>query len=222
MNDLIIAFGDIHGVLNAAEKAVNYAENKKAQAIFLGDYVDRGKESMEVIELLFDAQKRNPSWKFLMGNHDFMLLNLINGKADPDGNDYKTKEDAYHKWLELSTIKKERITKFLANLDYYYENEDMIFVHAVLRDTGQAIHAKSRHELIWNYEYGPLWNGKFFIHGHLPVDQVKSAGKGININTSCGYGWGHLTGLEYNTNQKTECNIVKIDENGLEVRKHLG
>jgi serine/threonine protein phosphatase 1 len=219
-NQKIIAFGDIHGVFQAAHQAVNYAESIQAQAIFLGDYVDRGKESIEVIELLIDAKKRHPDWKFLIGNHDFMLLNLIQGKEDPEGNDYKTKEDSFLKWMQLASQKQNSIAEFLSSLDGYYENDDFIFVHGILRETNEAIQNKTLKELIWNYEYSPYWSGKYFIHGHLPVDDVKAIGKGININTSCGYAWGHLTGLEYEKGKLNECRLIKIDKGEITISKN--
>ena len=76
-NETIIAFGDIHGCFNAALKAVQLANEEKAMAVFLGDYVDRGPDSIKTLEVLIEAKKRNPKWVFLRGNHDQMLLDLI-------------------------------------------------------------------------------------------------------------------------------------------------
>jgi serine/threonine protein phosphatase 1 len=214
MTDKIIAFGDIHGVLLATKAAITLAEELGAKAIFLGDYVDRGKESMEVIELLIEAKAKHPDWIFLMGNHDFMLLNLINGISDPEGYDEKTKNDSFEKWNQLEPLRKDRIVEFIANLTYFYETPNYLFLHAVLKDSQIPIASKEPLDLIWNYDHEPIWEGKTFIHGHYPVDEAQYKGKGININTSCGYGWGFLTTCLIENSETSDLKFYKISKFG--------
>ena len=83
-NKRIIAFGDIHGCFKAATSAVQLANKEKALAVFLGDYVDRGPDSIKTLEVLIEAKKQNPEWIFLRGNHDQMLLDLIFDKQNPN------------------------------------------------------------------------------------------------------------------------------------------
>jgi serine/threonine protein phosphatase 1 len=210
----LIAFGDIHGVLKAAEAAINLSERLNVQAVFLGDYVDRGKESMEVIELLIEAKAKHPDWVFLMGNHDYMLLNLINGISDPEGYDERTKNDSFEKWKQLEPTKRETVIKFLSELQFYVETPNYILVHGVLMNSEISIDKKDSIELIWNYDYEPFWEGKHFIHGHYPVDEVQYKGKGININTSCGYGWGFLTGCLIVNSEISDLKFYKISKYG--------
>ena len=58
MVDLKIVFGDIHGCPEAAKKAIEIAESKNTQAIFLGDYIDRGPDSVETLFELIKAKRR--------------------------------------------------------------------------------------------------------------------------------------------------------------------
>lgn len=81
----IIVFGDVHGCYKALERAIEFSHMNNFQAIFLGDYVDRGYDSVRTLELLMDAKQNNPDWIFLRGNHDQMLLDLIEKKAEMDG-----------------------------------------------------------------------------------------------------------------------------------------
>jgi len=210
----LIAFGDIHGVIEATKRAILLSEELDAKAIFLGDYVDRGKESIEVLQTLIKAKDKHPDWVFLMGNHDQMLLDLINGKENPGGYDERTKKESYSQWLELENKKQEEIKLFLEELLYYYETDDLVFVHAILRDTEQTMEEKHPNELIWNYEYAPVWQGKPFIHGHYPVDNILYKCMGLNINTSSGYGWGYLTGCLINEISFTDHSYYKITKNG--------
>lgn len=211
----IIAFGDIHGVAKVTERAILLAEELKAQAIFLGDYVDRGKESLLVIEMLIQAKAKHPDWIFLMGNHDMMFLDLINGKENKGGYDDRTKKDAYAPWLLLDSEDQRSITTFLEQLTFYYETPEFIFLHAPLKETGENLAQKNNDELIWNYDYEPIWQGKKFIHGHYPVDDVVEKYNGININTSCGYGWGYLTGCVVEENQQIVHAYIKINNEGV-------
>ncbi len=218
----LIIFGDIHGHHKAAEYAIGLAEELSLRALFLGDYVDRGPSSIETLSLMIKAKQRHPGWTFLRGNHDHMLLDLAEGRAKPDdvsdvlegtSFSYSQAKATYHEWNSLTVKKKNEIVKFLKNTILFYETEAWVFSHAVLRNTNQEVKDKSKDELIWNYEYIPYWEGKSFVHGHLPVDCVKFVGKGININTKCGYG-GFLTGLIIDIASGDHYKTFKFSENG--------
>ncbi len=220
-NNLIIAFGDIHGCYQAAAKAVEISEELDAKAIFLGDYVDHGPSAVKTIQVLIEAKKKHPDWIFIRGNHDQMLLDLIDEKAKPtdigtvlDGEfEYWQAVKSLLEWKDLDAEGRQEIYDFLNETILFYENRDFIFCHAVLRDTGEELEKKLMDELIWNYDYEPLWTGKRFIHGHLPIRNVSKTGQGVNINTRCGYG-GLLTGLILNENNPTDYSTIQIFEYG--------
>jgi serine/threonine protein phosphatase 1 len=183
----------------------------------LGDYVDRGPDSVETLDVLMSAANKNPEWIFLRGNHDQMLLDLIEGNAEPNGEGIVLNEYGFSYERTTNTLKKLEKTSrrfqkdvhdFLKRLEFFYETDDFIFVHAILKDSSIPIRKKPLAELIWNYNYTPLWKGKTFIHGHLPVKKVKYSHAGVNINTECGLG-GHLSGLELMPN-----NFVKVHSIG--------
>src|SRR5438105_739703 len=75
----IYAVGDIHGRLDLLEQLLSridshLAANPIAQPVdvFLGDYVDRGPASRDVIDRLI-ARRSARSAVFLQGNHELML-----------------------------------------------------------------------------------------------------------------------------------------------------
>jgi serine/threonine protein phosphatase 1 len=201
----LIAFGDIHGCYLATKAAVELAKKEDAIAVFLGDYVDRGPDSIKTLEVLIEAKKKNHEWIFLRGNHDQMLLDLIEGVTAPNtefkvpnglsSNEETTKE--FLRWQSCSPILKNEIVSFLKSTTFYYETEHWIFVHAPLKDSNVPLDKKTKDELLWNYKTNPLWNGKQFIHGHVPVNAPKTIKKGTNINTISGDG-GFLTGILIN------------------------
>lgn len=221
-NDKIIAFGDIHGCFDTAVTAIALAREKYARAIFLGDYIDRGPSSIKTIQLMINAKRNNPDLVFLRGNHEQMLLDLIEERALPTDDifvledtesSYKQASDTFSNWKKLNRTEQNEIIDFLRNTKLYFEWGDWIFVHAVLRNTKESLSQKSNDELIWNYKNEPFWEGKRFVHGHLLVDNVKFVGKGININTKCGYG-GVLTGLKIDNASGDNYETYKISEDG--------
>jgi serine/threonine protein phosphatase 1 len=218
----IIAFGDIHGCYQAAQTAISLAEDIQAQAIFLGDYVDRGKSAVKTVNLLIEAKAKHSGWVFLRGNHDQMLLSLIDKRYRPE--DYgkalgyitynlSQAEDSYNEWQSYGNVEQEKVTAFLNSTELFYEIEKYIFLHGILRNTEQNITEKSEDELLWNYETEPLWYGKWFIHGHWPTDRVSIYGKGINLNTRCGYN-GTLTGLLIDAITAKPIKTFTISEDG--------
>ena len=80
---LTYAIGDIHGsytkLANLLRHCIDHCGDNTARFVFLGDYVDRGKRSREVVALLIETQARWPGQVVcLMGNHEDMLLDAAN------------------------------------------------------------------------------------------------------------------------------------------------
>ena len=83
----IFAIGDIHGCLNeltSLHKNIlthNKFDVKNDLLIYLGDYIDRGKNSKEVINQIIKLKDNNIKTICLMGNHEeFMIDFLFNRK----------------------------------------------------------------------------------------------------------------------------------------------
>ena len=77
------AIGDIHGcddLLSSLLEAIFEEASKDATPpllIFLGDYVDRGPGSRQVIDQLLDLRERAPGARFLCGNHEEAMLYFL-------------------------------------------------------------------------------------------------------------------------------------------------
>lgn len=72
----IAVVGDIHGRFDLLENLLRKLRSKEPDAtlVFVGDYVDRGPKSRNVLQLL---QKLPPPVCCLMGNHEAMLLDFL-------------------------------------------------------------------------------------------------------------------------------------------------
>ena len=97
-----IVFGDIHAFPAAAATAIHFSQNNNMTAVFLGDYIDRGSQNMETLKILSNAAIDNPDWSFIVGNHDKMLIDLINGKSHPEGWDARTKKESFPEFQRLN------------------------------------------------------------------------------------------------------------------------
>jgi serine/threonine protein phosphatase 1 len=79
VSDSTCIIGDIHGCSNALAELLPLIEDRAESFVFLGDYIDRGPDSKGVIELILSFRQRHPKTITLMGNHEMMLLEYLNG-----------------------------------------------------------------------------------------------------------------------------------------------
>jgi len=83
-NQRIYCIGDIHGRADLLETLHNQiqidAKNHKGKNIivYLGDYIDRGEQSCQVIETLLSNPLKNFDFVYLRGNHERAMLDFIN------------------------------------------------------------------------------------------------------------------------------------------------
>ena len=67
--------GDIHGCLRPLQRLLEkIAPQPGDEVVFIGDYIDRGPQSREVVEYLLGLPYRSV---FLLGNHEKMLLDYL-------------------------------------------------------------------------------------------------------------------------------------------------
>lgn len=78
----VYVIGDIHGCVEEPEILITYLEENENITendliVFLGDYIDRGKTTRQVIDLMLEVKSRFPATRFLKGNHEDMLLDFL-------------------------------------------------------------------------------------------------------------------------------------------------
>lgn len=197
-SEKIFAVGDIHGCSKELEELLRKLPlTKLSTLLFVGDYVDRGEGSMEVIELILDYRKRY-NVITLLGNHEVMFLDFL---ADPkseaaarfiynggaatlasygvSGTDWQGKIPTSH-------------LEFLSSLRLTYETEKYFFVHAGVPDKPLNLidTNEDRATCVWIRD--PFLKSHFdwdkvIVHGHSPVENVSVKPNRINLDTGCCY-----------------------------------
>ena len=192
----IFVIGDIHGCLEKLRALldkipINYGSD---QLIFIGDYIDRGSSSLEVVDHLIDLKKRLPDTIFLKGNHEDMLENYLDGSDRFTYllNGGQRTLDAYlnrQNNPERFPVPAAHLEFFKA-LNLYYQTDDYIFVHAGLRKK-VALESQKKMDLLWIREefiYSDFDFGKRVIFGHTPFKEPLVQPNKIGIDTGAVYG----------------------------------
>ncbi len=204
-----LAIGDIHGCYDSLAALVDYVPIAPGDMVVtLGDYVNRGPKTREVIDWLV-ARQATGFLKALRGNHEVMMLRArednesrrvffqVGGKATC------ISYGKPHRPAKLEAIPAEHWS-FLENTLPYFETETHIFVHANLYP---EIPLEEQPELMLYWEkFEADWpqpahcSGKTMVCGHTS----QKSGKPLNVGHAVcldtwAYGRGWLTCLDVAT-----------------------
>lgn len=201
------AVGDIHGCFGALQQAldmIGFAPSTD-RLFSVGDLVDRGPESDQVLEWL-----DRPWFHAICGNHDFMIWRSALGDPYPEVN-YLNHGGG---WLnDLDQVRRQQIGERLSALPLAIEVDTaegpVGLVHADCpfddwRDMQrQPLSPAAQHCCLWSIEryqrkYStPVRNIRAVVHGHMTVASMEKLGNVFFIDTG---GWrpgrGHFTFLD--------------------------
>ena len=220
-NICVYAIGDTHGRLDLLRqmfelilKDAAYFPDHVYHVVFLGDYIDRGNDSKEVIDLLLGQSLPGFSKIYLKGNHETEMNNFI---IDPTPNHDWTIHGGIHTLLSYgvhvteqpSTLEDAQMLRdafvqaipknhkmFFNALQLHVRIGDYFFVHAGVRPGVSLAEQKSMDLL---YIRKPFLNDrrrheKFIVHGHTDTREPTVCPNRIGIDTGAYYS-GKLTCL---------------------------
>ena len=225
-NRRLYAIGDIHGRLDLLERVAAAirrdveAHGSDALTITLGDYVDRGPQSREVIERLIANPFPTPHIA-LKGNHELLLKSFLVDPAVGEhwsrlggletlhsygvtvggiiiGKDYAKAAEQFRKALPT------RHLEFLQSLRTSYSHGKYFFCHAGVRP-GVPLDQQDVDDLLWirgEFLSSTEDFGKIIVHGHTPVETPEVRPNRINLDTGA-FATGRLT-----------CVVLELEQDG--------
>ncbi|MEN8689641.1 MAG: metallophosphoesterase family protein [Desulfobacterales bacterium] len=192
----IYAVGDIHGcydkLLALMEKMDIDFESDTL--VFLGDYIDRGPQSFEVVAYLADLNQRYANTIFLKGNHEQMLEKYLSGEDRitylVNGGQQTLESYMNRPRPEGEPAIPSTHLEFFKSLQIYHETQKYIFVHAGLKNK-VPLEKQKTEDLLWirrrfiesKYDYG-----KMVVFGHTPLHEPLLLPNKIGIDTGAVYG----------------------------------
>lgn len=221
------AIGDIHGRLDLLDQLLAQIEAdiaarraKQNLVVFLGDLIDRGPQSAQVVERLRTWQPRDATTIFLCGNHEEVLLRVLAGEPNilADWLKFGGVECLESYGLDaaglseqsnlaaLAAVKAVIPTEhkaFLASFSDTFRFGDYLFVHAGIRP-GLGVAAQAQKDLRWIRD--PFLedltdHGFVVVHGHTITETVEERINRIGIDTGA-YRTGVLTAMAIEGSQR--------------------
>ncbi|TES46276.1 metallophosphoesterase family protein [Shouchella lehensis] len=178
----VFVVGDIHGCFDELIELLQHWDKTEEQLIFLGDYIDRGKDSRKVLEFIQNLVQKDGAIA-LKGNHELMFIDWLNewqsdrfvrngGKetiysllgTDTEIDERRAVAEAYPQTLH-----------FLKNLPLYYEWGNYLFVHAGINPTLSNWKQNTEHDFLWirdDFHFQTNPTNKVIIFGHTPVQML--------------------------------------------------
>lgn len=215
-----IVIGDVHGHYEGLMTLLEaIAPDSEDQLYFLGDLIDRGPKSSQVVDFV-----KNNHYPCLMGNHEQMLLNVLsNGNASTSAMQswlYSGGQATVASYPE-ATIPHEHL-EWLQALPTYLDLGDIWLTHAGV-DPELPIAEQTAEEFCWIRDEfhsieQPYFADKLIIIGHTITFTFAGVapgqlaqGKGwLDIDTGAYHprsGW--LTGLDITNNLVYQVNVFK-------------
>ncbi|HYF21937.1 MAG TPA: metallophosphoesterase [Caulobacteraceae bacterium] len=221
-SELVYAIGDVHGRLDCLEplldaiRADAQAHAVRPRLIFLGDLVDRGPESRQVVDRVLELSIQG--WcdvDALKGNHEEALLLFLEeppfgatwgdhgggptmlsyGVAPPrtrtDDEAWTAARDAF-----AAALPDEHLAFYKA-LKLWTVSDDYLFVHAGVRP-GTPIERQEEADLLWiraPFLEVERASDKVVVHGHTPSEQVEMTPWRIGTDTGA-YATGLLSAVK--------------------------
>jgi len=175
----IVVFGDIHGRFDLLKEQLDEIAGFGAQVVFLGDYIDRGEQGVEVLQRILELTKNPALYGFsrvtaLMGNHEHMaLLAAVTGSYVD-----------MHQWLrnggrieEFPAIKND-YKDWMSSLPLYYQHEKKVWYKEKVKhlvcshasvDPTKLLGEQNPDTLIWGRTIRGFDHDTITVHGHTPV-----------------------------------------------------
>ncbi|WP_322867760.1 metallophosphoesterase family protein [Aquicoccus sp. G2-2] len=214
-----VVVGDIHGCADLLNRLIERleAEDGDKTWVFLGDFVDRGPATAQVLARLRALEAARPGRVIcLKGNHERMMQDFIDdplgrgarwlafggletlksfGIATGNGKTHPTGDAALELAEALERVIPEGLETWVRELPLSWRSGNMACVHAAM-DPMVAFEKQREQDLLWGhgaFMREPREDGLWVAHGHTVVKTAEMAGGRIAVDTGA-YQTGRLSG----------------------------
>lgn len=193
------AVPDLHGRADLLELALEEIESSPSggTVVFLGDYVDRGPQSRQIIERLM-AGPKEACWKWicLKGNHEQMMADAIFGRPSraswiQNGGGYTLVSYGHpvKGYVDLTVVPREH-AEWIDALPLVHADGKRVFVHAGV-DPMLPAGGQRPHTALWQRLHRTVDRGHpegYVVHGHTPYEDGPVVLDGrVNLDTLAWY-----------------------------------
>ncbi|MGF3067440.1 metallophosphoesterase family protein [Facklamia sp. P13055] len=184
----LFVIGDIHGMSDELDQLLASWIPEEERLVFIGDYIDRGYDSLAVLNRVWQLQKEKNAL-CLRGNHESMLLNFL--RSPHNFFNHYIMNGGVATICQLLNIPEEKVVKsqarrlarqikqtypkletWLEGLPYYFEYGEFIIVHAGVDLSLENWKNTSDHDFLWirdSFHQTKNSTGKQIIFGHTPT-----------------------------------------------------
>lgn len=220
----VYAVGDVHGRADLLVRLLNDLHEDIGKGgfegrpilVMLGDYIDRGFQSKDVIDVLMGELMSPFETYFLKGNHEAAMLQFLSDPSiGPRWSEFGGAETlvsygvrpprtrtSVDEWKAASEALNKALPSehlhFLSNLDLSVRIGDYVFVHAGVRP-GVPLDQQTEYDLLWIREEflrDSRALGAVIVHGHTPTTQPHKDSRRVGIDTGA-YLSGRLTAARF-------------------------
>lgn len=188
------AIGDLHGEVTLLKKLLaSLPLRAQDTLVFLGDYMDRGEDSIATVFALIELQRKHPHCIFIRGNHDDAWLDKwdgvhFQGPSDIDG--------ALDVWDDCDGQLPFAVGDWLEQTRIAYEDTHAYYVHSGLQP-GKSLQKTPDFAKMWGargfLESTYNW-GKPVVFGHHVFSEPLLQPNKIGVDTGA-YKSGVLTAV---------------------------
>jgi len=220
--DKLVIIGDLHGDLKSLQKILmeidfeNFLANSKNKIIFLGDYIDRGIDSIGVLYTICYLKQKNPDSIILMrGNHEAptefpfsshtLPLEITQFFGDKPTEQIYQKLLLLFRLLTLVTVIKNQL--FLVHGGVPTEIKTENFRKLIESAQDNMTKDKTLEELLWNDPRSEIQNGQNW--------EKSRRGIGRHFGANISKKWLEITNTKVIVRGHEPCQGFRIDHNNM-------
>ncbi len=215
------AIADIHGCYNTFRRLLEVIEFKHNDQLFLlGDYIDKGRQAIEVLDFIIGLKGDGYQVFPVLGNHELNFLEAFQNYDERTFGFFVSRLNKNVGLVRQDGKPYERHIELFESLPFIVETDDFVMVHAAVKpgiDYSDTKYVIEQYKVDLTHED---LNGKTLLRGHQPTPfpeiegAVKSRAAVLTLDGGCVY---HKRKKRFDTTQLGKLIAFNLDTYELRV-----